>query len=43
MSIFSFIVVLPLKMENFIGIIMKELKGKADGGLVKEAVDNLLT
>jgi uncharacterized protein len=27
---------------KFTGILMKELKGKADGGAVKEVVDNLL-
>ncbi|MDO8565154.1 MAG: GatB/YqeY domain-containing protein [bacterium] len=31
------------KSGQFIGTIMKELKGKADGSLVKEAVDSLLT
>ena len=30
------------KAGQFMGMIMKELKGKADGALVKEAVDNLL-
>lgn len=28
--------------NRFVGFVMKELKGKADGTLVKEAVDNLL-
>lgn len=31
------------KANQFMGSIMKELKGKADGMLVKEAVDSLLT
>ncbi|MFZ2484939.1 MAG: GatB/YqeY domain-containing protein [Minisyncoccia bacterium] len=31
------------KAGQFMGMIMKELKGKADGGMVKEAVDSLLT
>ncbi len=29
--------------SGFIGIIMKELKGKADGSIVKEAVDSFLS
>lgn len=32
----------PEKKGQFMGSIMKELKGKTDGALVKEAVDNLL-
>jgi uncharacterized protein len=31
----------PDKKNQFMGMIMKELKGKADGALVKEAVDSL--
>jgi uncharacterized protein len=31
------------KKGQFMGIIMKELKGRADGGVVKEAVDKLLS
>jgi uncharacterized protein len=31
----------PDKKNQFMGMIMKELKGKADGTLVKEAVDSL--
>lgn len=30
------------KAGQFTGLVMKELKGKADGALVKQAVDNLL-
>lgn len=30
------------KKNQFMGMVMKELKGRADGTLVKEAVDNLL-
>jgi len=30
------------KKNQFMGMVMKELKGKADGTLVKEAVDKLL-
>jgi uncharacterized protein len=31
----------PDKKNQFMGMVMKELKGKADGMVVKEAVDNL--
>ena len=31
----------PTKKNQFMGTIMKELKGKADGALVKETVDSL--
>lgn len=30
------------KAGQFMGMIMKELKGKADGAIVKEAIDNLV-
>jgi uncharacterized protein YqeY len=32
----------PAKKGQFMGSIMKDLKGKADGGLVKEAIDKAL-
>lgn len=31
----------PAKKNQFMGMIMKELKGKADGTVVKEAIDSL--
>ncbi len=31
------------KVGQFTGMIMKELRGKADGALIKEAIDRLLT
>lgn len=31
------------KKNQFMGMVMKELKGKADGNLVKEAIDSLLS
>ncbi|MEK7135215.1 MAG: GatB/YqeY domain-containing protein [Patescibacteria group bacterium] len=31
------------KRNQFMGLVMKELKGKADGTIVKEVVDSLLT
>jgi uncharacterized protein len=34
--------VTPDKKNQFMGSLMKELKGKADGNLVKEAVDSLV-
>jgi uncharacterized protein YqeY len=33
----------PTKKNQFMGMVMKELKGKADGMIVKEAVDSLFT
>jgi len=33
----------PTKKNQFMGMVMKELKGKADGTIVKEAVDSMFT
>jgi uncharacterized protein len=33
----------PIKKNQFIGLIMKDLKGKADGMIVKEVVDSIFS